>query len=357
MAHFPDASSQSTALVPYVPQQSPAVQMRQMKERLLDIFMEQSFKAQIADHKYLHSLSDGKIFVLLGTSSAGKSSVINALKAIDPSWVEMGPDLAGFLHMADMIKETFPSDYEKMSQGLNHTEIAHAIVDVFYKTKEGKDSDLGFLHWKSGSYSKSEILDLIHKVAKSPAFAPLDQSMYAKETAEKVNQKMIYFICSNSKQGRPVFVDGMAPDMIEAFLKQTDGYPVKRGLAYLPLHHLADRVTKRNETAKITGDDAEVRSYEQITHQFLDHYKRAESGEPVIGHMSLAQVERAFSKMKAKDKKEEEALGALKIKVIEEYRLSGHDKIPLASRLPYNVLVKTKHPPQGSVQRILKSYL
>ncbi len=59
--------------------------------------------------------------------------------------------------------------------------------------------------------------------------------------------------------------------------------------------------------------------------------------------------------MKAKDKKEEEALGALKIKVIEEYRLSGHDKIPLASRLPYNVLVKTKHP-LGSVQRILKSY-
>ncbi len=71
-----------------------------------------------------------------------------------------------------------------------------------------------------------------------------------------------------------------------AFLKQTDGYPVKRGLAYLPLHHLADRVTKRNETAKITGDDAEVRSYEQITHQFLDHYKRINVLNP--GNLLLA---------------------------------------------------------------------
>ena len=86
--------------------------------------------------------------------------------------------------------------------------------------------------------------------------------MYAKETAEKVNQKMLDFICSNSKLGRSVFVEGMGPDMLEAFRTQTGGYPVKVGLAYLPLHHLVDRVTKRNATALATGDDAEVRSYE-----------------------------------------------------------------------------------------------
>ena len=66
--------------------------------------------------------NNGQIFVFLGTSSAGKSSVIKALKEADPSWVEMGPDLAGFYHMADSIKETFPLEYEKMAQGLDHTE-------------------------------------------------------------------------------------------------------------------------------------------------------------------------------------------------------------------------------------------
>jgi hypothetical protein len=301
-------------------------------------------------------VGNSPIFVLLGTSSAGKSSVINALRDADSSWVEMGPDLAGFFHMADLIKSTFPDEYAILSQALDHTEIAHAIVDIFYKAKEGKDSDLSFLRWKGGSYSKPEMLDLIRAVAKNPAFVPLDQSMYAKETAGKINQKMIDFICSSSKERHPVFVDGMGPDMIEAFLKQTDGYPVKIGLAYLPLHYLVDRVTKRNETAKITGDGAEVRSYAQITGQFLDHYKRAEGSDPVIGHMSLAKIEAAFSKMQAKDKKEEEELASLKTKVIEEYRLSGSDKIPLTSRFPYDVLVKTKRPPQESVQRILGSY-
>lgn len=304
----------------------------------------------------MSAIGDGKIFVLLGTSSAGKSSVINALRDADASWVEMGPDLAGFYHMADMIKETFPHEYAIMAQGLDHTEMAHAVVDVFYKAKEGKESDLSFLRWKGGGYSKAEILETIRAVAKHSSFAPLDQSMYAKETAEKVNQKMVDFICSNSKQGHPVFVDGMGPDMLEAFLKQTDGYPVKVGLAYLPLHHLVDRVTKRNTTALATGDEAEVRSYEQITRQFLEHFKPAEMGEPVIGHISLAKVESAFGKMKARDDKEEEALKGLKAKLIEEYKLSGSDKIPLSSRFPYHVLVKTKQSPQDSVGRILDSY-
>ena len=78
--------------------------------------------------------------------------------------------------------------------------------------------------------------------------------------------------------------------------------------------------------------------------------------EPVIGHISLEKVESAFGKMKAKDDKEEEALKGLKAKVIEEYRLSGSDRIPLSSRFPYHVLVKTKQAPQDSVGRVLGSY-
>lgn len=298
----------------------------------------------------MEPINEGKIFVLLGTSSSGKSSVINALKEADPSWVEMGPDLAGFYHVADMIKEHFPGEYEKMAIGLEHTEIAHAIVDVFYK-----EGDLGFLKWKSGNYSKADILNLVREVAKNPAFVPLDQSMYAKDTAEKVNQKMVDFICQNCQQGRSVFVDGLGPDKVADFLKQTEGHTVKMGLAYLPLHHLVDRVTDRNEKARKSGDEAEVRSYKQITAQFMEHYKPAESGDLVVGHISLEKVEGSFGKMRPKDKEEEEALKALKSKVIAEYKLSGPGKIPLAARVPYHVLVKTKRPPGDSAQSILDS--
>ena len=145
------------------------------------------------------------------------------------------------------------------------------------------------------------------------------------------------------------------PDKIDSFLKQIENYPVKVGLAYLPLHHLADRVTKRNATALATGDEAEIRSYEQITRQFLEHFKRAEVGEPVISHISLEKVEKAFIKMQPKDSQEEEALKKLKTRVIKEYKLSGPDKIPLGSHFPYSVLVKTKQSPQESAEHILKS--
>ena len=248
------------------------------------------------------------IFVLLGPCSAGKSSVISALKEKDPSWVGMGCDLAGFFHMADMIRETFPVEYEMMSAGLEHTEIAHAVVDIFYKAKEGQESNLSFIKWKPGTYSKNAILALANKVAKDPAFAPLDQSMYAKETADLINRKMINVIKSNSSLGFPVFVDSLEPGKIGRFLEDTREHPVKVGIAYLPLHHLADRVTKRNETAKNTGDEAEIRSYEQITSQFLDHYKLAQGEDNVIGHISLLKIEKAFSKMIPGNEEEAESL-------------------------------------------------
>lgn len=305
----------------------------------------------------MNEISHGSIFVLMGTSSTGKSSVAQALKAADSSWVETGPDLAGFYHMADMIKETFPEQYEEMSRGLDHTEIAHAVVDVYYKAKEGKESSLSFLQWKRGQYTRSNIESLVHEVAKNPAFASLDQSMYVKETAEKVNEKMIDFIRSNSDSGSPVFVDGLGPDMLEAFLQQTKGYPVKVGLAYLPFHLLVGRVTQRNEVAILSGDDAEVRSYKQITEQFLDHYKCAETGDPIVGRLSLEKVNRAFDKMRPRDKQEAEALVGLKVKMIEEYKLDGGGKVHLSSRFHYNVLVQTKRPPEDSIQHITKNYV
>jgi hypothetical protein len=50
------------------------------------------------------------------------------------------------------------------------------------------------------------------------------------------------------------------------------------------------------------------------------------------------------------------ALKVLKARLIAEYKLSGGDKIPLSSRFPYHVLVKTKQSPQDSVGHILSSY-
>ena len=75
-----------------------------------------------------------------------------------------------------------------------------------------------------------------------------------------MNQKMMDCIHTHCLQGHSVFVDGMAPDMVNDFLRQTASHSVKLGLAYLPLHHLVDRVTKRNTTAGMSPNTSLIRS-------------------------------------------------------------------------------------------------
>ena len=63
MAHFSDpVTSQSTALVPYVPKMDPSVQMKTLLERTHDLAMEKSFKIQKADSQlrsaYMYSYTD-----------------------------------------------------------------------------------------------------------------------------------------------------------------------------------------------------------------------------------------------------------------------------------------------------------
>ncbi len=181
-----------------------------------------------------------------------------------------------------------------MLKGLDHTEIAHAVVDYFYNLKEGKISNFSNLvKWKEeGDYSREEIFELIKQVAISPEFEAIDRSMYDKETKNTVNTKMINAIYQHSKNGMPVVVDGMTPrTMIKKFAEETQGtYPITMGLAYLPLPHLIDRVTKRNNYAISSGDDTETRSYSQVIKQFIEHYKPATSQDKkdkkVIGHIT-----------------------------------------------------------------------
>lgn len=53
----PVKTSQSTALVPYIPKEPLASQARKMEARLNDLFMEKSFKAQVADCRFLQPMT------------------------------------------------------------------------------------------------------------------------------------------------------------------------------------------------------------------------------------------------------------------------------------------------------------
>jgi putative ribosome biogenesis GTPase RsgA len=94
MTSFPDPV-QSTALVVYNPQAHPLAKAKAHMQEMQDLFMARSFKAQVSDYQAFRRSWNGNVIVLAGGSSAGKSTIINALKSLDRGMVEEGSDLTG----------------------------------------------------------------------------------------------------------------------------------------------------------------------------------------------------------------------------------------------------------------------
>ena len=79
--------SNSLSVVPYVHKSSEIEQSRlymheNLKARMQSV-MNDSFKAQLLDYKNFHQYGMGDIVVLVGTSTAGKTSIIKALKQLE----------------------------------------------------------------------------------------------------------------------------------------------------------------------------------------------------------------------------------------------------------------------------------
>lgn len=89
-------SSSSTALAVYQPP-VPRMNPRDLRNFILqtsqNMAMAQSFMGQMADHK--HFCRQGSVIILVGSSSAGKSTILNAIKERKPGCVDLGVDLFG----------------------------------------------------------------------------------------------------------------------------------------------------------------------------------------------------------------------------------------------------------------------
>jgi ABC-type phosphate/phosphonate transport system ATPase subunit len=91
------SSSTAPALVPYTgglhPLHSAISQVNARQEARMQEIMARSLKAHFADFNAFHSFGKGDIVVLVGTSTAGKSSIIRALKELEPDRLEDGGDI------------------------------------------------------------------------------------------------------------------------------------------------------------------------------------------------------------------------------------------------------------------------
>ena len=99
--HFPKA------LIPYTGE----TPQEKIYKHFAKSILNQSFSTQFADFKAFHHFGEGEIIVLLGTSTAGKTSIIKALKQIEPERIEHGIDLACRQSCLDYIEFVYPEDY------------------------------------------------------------------------------------------------------------------------------------------------------------------------------------------------------------------------------------------------------
>lgn len=124
-ANLSGVNSPSTAIVVYKPKEghlNPSY--KKVRARLQNIFMENSFKTQITDYQHFHRWGKGDIIVLAGTSTAGKSSIVQALKRLEPDRIEEDLDLR-----RDPREETHPGmQLEMIDDAINHSLKGRKVV-------------------------------------------------------------------------------------------------------------------------------------------------------------------------------------------------------------------------------------
>lgn len=94
MAALPDRIKPSTEVIVYHPQPLANAHIADSDvARKTDSVFRSSLRAQIADYSHFHRYWMGDIIVLIGNSTAGKTSIIQSLRQMEPDRIEDGVDL------------------------------------------------------------------------------------------------------------------------------------------------------------------------------------------------------------------------------------------------------------------------
>ena len=316
-------------------------------ENMSQIFLDrtsQLFRRSLEADKYaaqhLRQYGEGKIFVLLGHSTAGKTSIIKQLRSESPEWGESGEDMDFPSQDADEVRTRAPALYERMARAMEHADIGRAVLTNtrLWKpgiSKEIRDDAEAALDEarKMGFDPPSRDADtvrsmepvLYEKMAQAlehrdvaialfgheaPHWKPdipeavLKDAQVALEEAknkrdefplvhyeEEHERKMEETVIERAMHGESVIFDPYDEKAFLARMIEKNNFaPLKMGLAYCPFPVLAERVRQRNINAMESGRLDDYRSPLQPLQQFCDFFKPAEPGDTVIGTLHRNRV-------------------------------------------------------------------
>jgi hypothetical protein len=200
----------------------------------------------------------GSIIMLYGSSSSGKTSLMNEVIKLDGSWSALSEDEIMVTEWLGAISEIFPSEYELISKVVGCGDLMAAInKNVVLFDKEASAGDC------------SRALDAI-KVIQEKMVGELSNSFRA-DFSERFEAATLRALKGKLSEGKNVVFDRWCISY-ETLIKELPEVGVSKALIFLPLDKNLERLARRNKLAKEQGALGDHRFYIQVIHFFVDLY-------------------------------------------------------------------------------------
>lgn len=206
--------------------------------------MKSSFEAQFADYRHFHRHWMGTVTVLVGTSTAGKTSIVEALKQANSNLIEDGLDLREVSTFLKLFKKHSPDAVTALAEKMELLSIYEA---VFTQKRS----------WKPAT-SDSEKIDAesdIQKIKKTFDSLPNKE---INALFENMEFEMFDKAFERSYQGLSSVFDIVRIDnFVRHRMMKTSTCPLKVAIfvinesVYFPLRNLASCIRKRNRKSKL----------------------------------------------------------------------------------------------------------
>jgi energy-coupling factor transporter ATP-binding protein EcfA2 len=274
----PGSSSESRALIPYTPPVSPEEFIRSEIEKKTDAVFKQALGIAKYEHAHLRQISPGRIVLLLGQSTAGKSSILNELERTVPGALSAEQDAYQFQYNAKAIQEREPELYATMLKIFEPKSIAKSAWGFagLQRVREGSSEE-------ERDAAVRAVMTMREKT-RAPSFKERENARIDHIITESLTRPLVGFDgCSDPRE----FLEHCASRVFSA--------SVKIGLVYCPFKELVTRVAIRNEKALGPGGDPlEVRAAIDPIMQFADLYRPAQRGEVVLEVLKRTEIEEIF---------------------------------------------------------------
>ena len=287
--YMSSVDNNSLSVVPYVSKSSAMEQSRlymqeSLKARMQSV-MDDSFKAQFRDYNHFHQYGMGDIIVLVGTSTAGKTSIIQAIKRLESDRLEDGGDLRCLAIDLKVMTKYNPNEIEILSK------LMKTPLDI-PKAVGSKERS-----WKPGitSQEKIEAEEAIQRIKKTGDAFSSKEKEDIDGSFRNMELEMFDDAFEHSRRGGNIIFDVLNIDVLARhLLTRNFNGPIRAVLTYCPFHVLSSRMEKRNKEAVESGDLSNQRIGEFPLMQFSEIYTQKEKGQVTFERLTRKQVTKAF---------------------------------------------------------------